>query len=99
LAHRAARAGFTAARSAPGSARDQLIRELAAQFLYVTSGRAMAAAIAGTLLHYATLGWRFEQGKPPIGDAKRVLAHRILTLNNGNPIATGQIRPILAGLR
>jgi hypothetical protein len=79
--------------------RDRLIRSFAVHFPYISTGRAMAPAIAGAIDHYATTGWRFEQGKPATGDAKRRLAHRILSLNNGKSLSAGQIRTILAGLR
>jgi hypothetical protein len=59
----------------------------------------MAVAIAAAVHHLATTGWRFEQGKPATGDAKRQLSHRILSLNEGKSLSKGQIRQILAGLR
>jgi hypothetical protein len=79
--------------------RDAAVVALAGHFLDCGSGRAAAEACARELRRYAASGWRFEQGKPAAGDAKRVLMHRILTLNGGKAIAEDQIRAVLAGLR
>jgi hypothetical protein len=80
--------------------RDAAVRALVGDhYMHCGSGRAAAAAEARDLRRYASSAWRFEQGRPAAGDAKRVLMHRILTLNGGKPIAAGQIRAILAGLR
>ena len=79
--------------------RDVSLRALAGHFLDRASGRAVAEACARDLRRYAASGWRFEQGRPAAGDAKRGLMHRILTLNGGKAISEDQIRAVLAGLR
>lgn len=81
-------------------ARDVAVRTLVGDhYLDCGSGRGAAAAVARDLRRYASTAWRFEQGKPPAGDGKRRLMHQILRLNEGKPIAAGQIRAVLAGLR
>jgi hypothetical protein len=80
--------------------RDAAVRALVGDhYLHCGSGRGAAAAAAKDLGRSASSAWRFEQGKPPVGDAKRVLMHRILSLNGGKAIAADRIREILAGLR
>jgi hypothetical protein len=63
--------------------RDQAIRELAvpkfASALTVTSGRAMASAIAVDLQRYAASAFRFDRDRGPPTDAQRVLWWRVLS--------------------
>jgi hypothetical protein len=75
------------------------LQALAGHHVDCGSGTGAAEACARELQRYKTSGWRFEQGKPPAGDAKRVLMHRILSLNAGKAISAGRIKEILAGLR
>ena len=81
------------------AARDEAIRAVAVHYPEHSTGRGLAAALHRDLQRYAAAGWRFERGRPPVGDAKRQAWHAILSLNEGKMIAAGQIRAILAGLR
>lgn len=78
--------------------RDAAIRELAGHYLELIAGRAIATAVANDLRRYLASGWQHEQGKPPMGDAKRVLMHRILSLNEGRAVGSQRVREILGGV-
>lgn len=79
--------------------RDSAIRELAARhYIALLHGRAIADALAKDLRRYETSSWHHERGKPPAGDAKRLLWHRILTLSEGKAVGSQRIREILSGV-
>jgi hypothetical protein len=78
--------------------RDAAILALAGHYLELGAGRAIAAAVVRDLRRYEVSTCQREQGKSPVGDAKRLLQHQVLTLNGGKGVGSQRVREILAGL-